>query len=716
MDPEFAGILSARSRLAEYEVERVLGRPGGFGITYLATDTHLAKQVAIKEYLPTEFAVRGHDSSVTVRSQDDREAFSWGLKSFLNEARVLARFSHPNVVQVYRFFEAHGTAYIVMEYVQGETLLEILKREGTLDESRLKSVLLPIADGLEVMHKAGVLHRDIKPENIIIRPDGQPVLIDFGAARNALGTKSKSILSVLTPGYAPIEQYSEVSAQGPWTDIYALGAVAYRMINGKRPVDSISRINRDSLVPAVMAGAGRYSASLLQAVDRALSMKAEDRPQSIAQWRDELEGEPEATRSMPPTPIPDAAPADAAGRLTESPAPTRASQTRQAEPSQRSEPAQPRRWSRYAGAFIAAALLLAAGYPFLTGRSLLPEQIELAMFEIVDKIGKVADGRADPEQKLPQSPAPKPAESPVDAPATAAGEAPQPTDQAIAGNPPDDASSSPAPELSPAPETGDAGEQPAEPPPATATTESAPEPAPAAEPPKGPDMATAPAAPPASGAAPRTKQSQKSKPIAKAPPAVGQAPDKNSRADLAYMPGTTSDSGSVIRRRPAESTAPSARSAAQPQTAQELWTRLQGKWAGTVGYETPAPGSSCQLAVKRAWTLNFTKLRPSNQGIEGELVASFDADGVRGKGCSRAEHSEKHVGSFVVTTFILNTSAESQIVLEPRGLQCQGDCNQTSGLFNRSAVGQGHRMIISRQGDQVSFSDQGVRFNLRRSR
>jgi formylglycine-generating enzyme required for sulfatase activity/serine/threonine protein kinase len=285
---EFAGILPSGFRLHEYEVLRVLGRPGGFGITYLANDTHLAKEVAIKEFLPPELAVRGDGSTVTVRSRDDRPAFDWGLKSFLNEARVLARFHHPNVVQVHRFFEANATAYIVMEYVRGETLSELFQREGKLDEARIKAILLPIIDGLDTVHKAGVLHRDVKPENILIRENGAPTLIDFGAARNSIGGKSKSILSVLTAGYAPIEQYSETGTQGPYTDIYALGAVAYRAISGQRPVDAISRIGEDPLVPAIRVGAGRYSEGFLHAIDRALRVNQSARPQNLSEWRDEL--------------------------------------------------------------------------------------------------------------------------------------------------------------------------------------------------------------------------------------------------------------------------------------------------------------------------------------------------------------------------------------------------------------------------------------------
>ena len=321
METQFAGVLVEGTRLQEYAIDRVLGRPGGFGITYLATDTHLGKQVAVKEFLPANLVVRSENASVTVRTSDDRLVFDWGLKSFLNEARVLARFNHPNLVQVYRFFEANGTAYIVMEYIEGETLSDLLKREGTLDETRVQGILLPILDGLAAVHEASILHRDVKPENIIIRPSGLPVLIDFGSARNELGSKTLDVTSILTPGYSPIEQYSaESKNQGPWTDVYALGAVAYRMISGKRPPDAVDRVTSDRLVPAVQEGFRKYSPNFLAAIDWALSVDPEIRPRTVADWKEALletlddymveeEEEPITTApEIPARPVPAAAP------------------------------------------------------------------------------------------------------------------------------------------------------------------------------------------------------------------------------------------------------------------------------------------------------------------------------------------------------------------------------------------------------------------------
>ena len=217
-------------RLQEYELVRVLGRPGGFGITYLGFDHHLDKDFAIKEYLPSNLAIRTADGSVVPQtSKEACEDFEWGLDRFLDEAKTLACFDHRHIVRVSRYFEAHDTAYMVMEHVEGETLSAHLTRKGTLREAELKGILYPLLDGLAVVHGEDILHRDITPSNIMLRAeDGSPVLIDFGAARQAIGAKSRLVTSLVTLGYAPIEQYSNQGNQGPWTDIYVLGAVCYQ--------------------------------------------------------------------------------------------------------------------------------------------------------------------------------------------------------------------------------------------------------------------------------------------------------------------------------------------------------------------------------------------------------------------------------------------------------------------------------------------------------
>ena len=272
-------------RLQEYEFVRVLGF-GGFGVTYLGYDHNLDKGVAIKEYQPADIAIRTNNQSITPKASTFREDFDWGLERFLDEARTLARFDHRNVVKVHRYFEANGTAYIVMEYAEGKTLAAYLSMKGTLDESELKSVLIPILDGLETIHGADFLHRDIKPSNIILRDeDNSPVLVDFGAARHAVGARSQSVTTIVTPGYAPIEQYSSRGKQGPWTDIYALGAVCYKSLTGETPDDSIDRLSDDSLVPLVERNTASASLRFLQSVDLALQVSEEDRHQNVAAWK-----------------------------------------------------------------------------------------------------------------------------------------------------------------------------------------------------------------------------------------------------------------------------------------------------------------------------------------------------------------------------------------------------------------------------------------------
>ena len=271
--------------LSDYRIEGTLGQ-GGFGITYLATDTNLGRKVAIKEYFPREYATR--DGTLTIRAagnDEDRETFKWGLTRFLEEARILARFEHPNIVAVRRFFEANGTAYLVMDYCDGEPLDEIIKRDGPLSKERLDRILLPLLNGLEEIHSTNFLHRDIKPANIYIRRDGSPVLLDFGAARQETGNHSRSVTSLATAGYAAVEQYSTRGKQGPWTDIYGLGATLYRAVTGEKPQESTDRMLEDTLEPAADKGRGRYPVSLLAAIDAAMSVRPEQRPQSVAQWR-----------------------------------------------------------------------------------------------------------------------------------------------------------------------------------------------------------------------------------------------------------------------------------------------------------------------------------------------------------------------------------------------------------------------------------------------
>jgi len=277
-----------------YGFREILGQ-GGFGITYIAYDRNLAHEVAIKEYMPVDLATRASDKSVVPISPEHEDRYQWGLERFIEEARTLAQFEHPNIVRVRNVFKTNNTAYMVMDYVQGESLQDILSRRKILDEDDIETVMFPIIGGLKLVHAHGFIHRDIKPANIFIRVDGDPVLLDFGSARQALEESRNSITSIFSKGYAPIEQYNtKEDEQGPWTDIYALGATMYRMIAGVPPTDAIDRstaisiTTRDSYVTAVELGENRYSEPVLKAIDFAMQFKRQDRPQTMTEWLSEF--------------------------------------------------------------------------------------------------------------------------------------------------------------------------------------------------------------------------------------------------------------------------------------------------------------------------------------------------------------------------------------------------------------------------------------------
>jgi len=310
-----------------YRIDGVLGQ-GGFGITYLAHDTNLDHAVAIKEFLPMEMAMREADQSVQPSSQEMDERFRWGLDRFVAEARTLARFRHPGIVRVLSVFEANNTAYMVMELERGETLHQRLARQRTLAEAELRALVETLLDGLESVHAAGFVHRDIKPANIIVRPDGTPVLIDFGSARQAIGQYTRTLTTLISPGYAPYEQYlSGGDRQGPWTDIYSVAATLYRCVVGRPPLDALDRSEallkseRDPYVPASDLAAAGYSPALLRAIDHGLRFKAADRPQSVAHWRRELRGEVEEPVTRVATTMVEAGAREAAAARTENPAP-----------------------------------------------------------------------------------------------------------------------------------------------------------------------------------------------------------------------------------------------------------------------------------------------------------------------------------------------------------------------------------------------------------
>lgn len=275
------------THLGEFEITGLVGE-GGFGIVYLAYDHSLQRRIAIKEYMPSALAARTGVATVAVKSARHAETFQAGLKSFINEARLLAQFDHPSLVKVYRFWEANGTAYMVMPFYEGITLKEALKKlGGPPDEGWLKDFLRPLTDALAQIHREQCFHRDIAPDNIIILKEGRPLLLDFGAARRVIGDMTHALTVILKPGYAPVEQYAEVPSmkQGAWTDIYALASVVYFAITGRAPVPSVARLMSDPLVPLAKVAAGRYSEQFLQGIDKALSVKPEDRPQDIAELR-----------------------------------------------------------------------------------------------------------------------------------------------------------------------------------------------------------------------------------------------------------------------------------------------------------------------------------------------------------------------------------------------------------------------------------------------
>ncbi len=283
--------LPAGTRLGEFEIVSLVGE-GGFGIVYLAQDHSLHRKVALKEYMPSLLAARGEHASVSVRSERQRETFELGLRSFVNEARMLAQFDHPALVKVYRFWEAHGTAYMVMPFYGGKTLQDVLReRSAPPDEAWIRALIGPLMDALAVLHAENVYHRDIAPDNVMLLADERPVLLDFGAARKVITDMTQALTVILKPGYAPIEQYADMSGakQGPWTDVYALAAVVYFMITGKKPPPAVSRLMGDSYEPLMASAfADRYSAALLQGIDACLHLRPEDRPRSMAAMREAI--------------------------------------------------------------------------------------------------------------------------------------------------------------------------------------------------------------------------------------------------------------------------------------------------------------------------------------------------------------------------------------------------------------------------------------------
>ena len=290
--PEIGNALPAGTRVGEFELRQVIG-VGGFGIVYLAFDLNLLREVAIKEYMPSALASRTATLHVSLTSASNAETFALGLKSFVNEARLLARFDHPSLIKVHRFIEERGTAYMVMPLYRGHTLREVRRSMVSgPTEVWLRRLLDQVLGALEVLHREDVFHRDIAPDNILIGEDGTPMLLDFGAARHVISGRTQSVTAILKPSYAPIEQYGETAQlrQGAWTDFYALGATLHFAITQSPPAPSTARMVSDDNPPLADAGVPGIQREFLAAIDWMLSPRPADRPQSVDQLRLVLKG------------------------------------------------------------------------------------------------------------------------------------------------------------------------------------------------------------------------------------------------------------------------------------------------------------------------------------------------------------------------------------------------------------------------------------------
>jgi len=302
--------LPAGTVLREWRLEEVLG-VGGFGIVYKARGIYFNELVAIKEYFPSSISERDSDDTVVPIDSDSEEVHALGLKKFVEEAKLLWNLStpsrHPNIVSVRSLFEIHGTAYMVMDFEDGVSLSRMLKQGRRFNERSLWNILRPIAEGLDRAHRVGVLHRDIKPPNILINEDNRPVLIDFGSARFEAAEATSTSVTFHTPPYAAIEQYVKTYEQGPWTDVYALGVVMYECVTGEKPPEVLERLHAGLGKPLAAGKWPGYSKKFLSAIDAAMTVKPDERPQSISDWLamfgkqpesaiDDSEGDDEATR------------------------------------------------------------------------------------------------------------------------------------------------------------------------------------------------------------------------------------------------------------------------------------------------------------------------------------------------------------------------------------------------------------------------------------
>lgn len=291
--PTSLGHLPKGTQLEGFEVTELLG-VGGFGLVYKAWDSTLEREVAIKEYLPESLAYRDAHGLVRLKKEGHKETFDAGMRSFVNEAKLLARFDHPALIKVFRFWESHGTAYMVMPYYKGKTLkVRQADVADPIGERMLLDMILPMCDALHIMHQQHCIHRDVSPDNVIVEEStGKPILLDFGAARRAIGQCGQSFTVILKSGYAPIEQYAEIPhyQQGPWTDIYALAALAHYLIRGKAPSPAVGRMVHDTHRPLADDATLPYAKHLLKALDWGLQIEPDKRPHSMHEFRAALLG------------------------------------------------------------------------------------------------------------------------------------------------------------------------------------------------------------------------------------------------------------------------------------------------------------------------------------------------------------------------------------------------------------------------------------------
>jgi hypothetical protein len=354
--------LPVGTRLSDFEITGVLGE-GGFGIVYLAYDRALQRTVAIKEYMPGALVMRAAGTAIVPRAARHQETFKLGLKSFINEARLLARFDHPALVKVYRFWEQNDTAYMAMQFYDGCTIKDIVTNKPELiDEAWCCKMLDQIMQALETLYTMRILHRDVSPDNIIVQPNGDAVLLDFGSARQIIGDVTSGLTVILKPGYAPVEQYAGDASfeQGPFTDVYALSAVMYFAITKTAPPASIGRMISDPMVPLAVRAPAGYSAALLAAIDKGLAVLPQDRPQTMDEFRSLLGiASPNTARAAaaPRASVPPSAP---------TPAPAASAVPRaESVPAQAAAPATNRRLFAGAGAAGLLALAAAGLYVFM---------------------------------------------------------------------------------------------------------------------------------------------------------------------------------------------------------------------------------------------------------------------------------------------------------------------------------------------------------------